>query len=104
MKTAAFAICVLCASAALGQGIGSSIDAQPQVYAFASHPQHASQQPLAPIQNLTGGDTYVYAQGERPLREFATSTSTQETSLGDSARRLRQERLAVKKAVRCWQN
>ena len=102
MKTAFFVMCILCASAGLGQGIGASLNAQPQVYAFTSHPEHASQQPMAQIQNLNGGDIYVYARGERPLWEFAAPSH--EVSLGDSARMLKQERLAAKKAVRYWQN
>ena len=64
MKTAFFVMCILCASAGLGQGIGASLNAQPQVYAFTSHPEHASQQPMAQIQNLNGGDIYVYARGD----------------------------------------
>jgi hypothetical protein len=72
------------------------------VYLFESHPEHASRQALALIQNLNGGETYVYAQGERPLWEVATPTH--EMPLGDSARVLREEHASVKKAVKCWQN
>lgn len=100
MKTALFAICVLCASTALGQA-GTSVSAQPQVYSFESHPEHASRQPLAQEQHLNGGELFTYAQGERPLWEVATLTH--EVPLGDVARRFRQEHLAAKKAVKSLQ-
>ena len=100
MKTAIFVMCVLCASAAFGQ-VGASVSAQPQIYSFESHPQNASQQPMASEQSLNTA-TYVYAQGERPLWEVATPSH--EVPLGDSARLLRQEHIAAKKAVKLWQN
>ncbi len=102
MKTAFLVMCVLCASAAFGQGATSSISAQPQVYMFESHPEHASRQPMAREQSLNGGETYIYAEGERPLAEF--STPSHEVPLGDSARLLREEHATAKKAARCWQN
>ena len=101
MKTAVFAMCVLCASAAFGQ-VGGSISSQVQPLSFESHPVHASRQALATEQSLNGGETLVYAQGERPLWELATPVH--ETPLGDSARALRQEHLMAKKAAKCWQN
>ncbi len=102
MKTALFAIFILGASAAFGQIATSSISARPQVYIFETHPEHASRQPLAPAQNLNGNEILVYAQGERPLWEVATPAH--EVPLGDSARALRQEHDAAKKAAKCWQN
>lgn len=102
MKTALFVMCVLCASAAFGQVGASTLSSQPVVYAFESHPQQAMRQSMAQEQNLNGGETYVYAQGERPLWELATPTH--EVPLGDSARMLRQEHLTAKKAAKCWQN
>jgi hypothetical protein len=102
MKTALFVICVLCTSTAFGQLALSSISAQPTVYTFDSHPEHASRQPMAQEQNLNGGVTLTYGQGERPLWEVAAPV--RETPLGDSARMLRQEHATARKAARCWQN
>jgi hypothetical protein len=102
MKTAFLVTCIFCASAAFGQVGASTISAEPQTYSFYSHPAHAARQPMASEQNLNGGETYVYAQGERPLWEVATPTH--EVPLGDSARALRQEHLTVKRAAKCWQN
>jgi hypothetical protein len=102
MKTAFFVICVLCASAAFGQVAAVNVSAQPQIYSFDSHPEHASRQPMAEVRSINGGETYVYAQGERPLWELATPSH--EVPLGDSARLLRQEHATAQKAARCWQN
>ncbi len=102
MKTALFVMCVLCASVAFGQAATVGVSAEPVIYSFASHPEQATRQPLAQSQNLNGGETYVYARGERPLWEVATPS--QEVPLGDSARMLRQEHLTVKRAAKCWQN
>ncbi len=103
MKTALFAMFVLCASTAFAQSVASpSVSSQPIIYSFESHAEHASRQPLAQEQSLNGGETLTYAQGERPLWEVATPTH--EVPLGDSARALRQEHLTAKRAVKCWQN
>jgi hypothetical protein len=103
MKTVLFVMFVLCASSAFGQAAASaSVSAQPTIYSFESHAEHASRQPLAKEQDLNGGVVFTYAQGERPLWEFATPTH--EVPLGDSARMLRQEHSTAKKAAKCWQN
>ena len=101
MKTALLVTLVLCASAAFGQA--ASVSNQPLVYAFESHPGHAVRTPMAAEQRLNGGETYVIAQGERPLWEVA-APPVQEVPLGDSARQLREEHLTGKKAVKCWSN
>jgi hypothetical protein len=97
MKTALFVLCVLCATAALGQSVGgSALSSQVQVFEFASHPEHASQQPMAQEQSLLDHSGYFYAQGERPLWEFAPVSQT--VPLGDVARALRKEHAMAKKA------
>jgi len=100
MKTALLATLVLCASAAFGQT--ATVNAQPQAYAFDSHPGHAARTPLAQEQSINGGETLVAAKGERPLWEVATPV--QEVPLGDLARMLRQDHVTAKKASKCWQN
>jgi protein-disulfide isomerase len=103
MKIAVLAVCILGSSAAFAQAVASgSVNAQPQVYAFESHPEHASRKALRSAEDLNGNEIVVYAQGERPLWEVATPV--QEVALGDSARALRQEHATMKKAARCWQN
>jgi hypothetical protein len=101
MKTALLVMCVLAASAAFGQAT-ASVNAQPQGYTFDSHSLHASRTPLAPTVNLTGNEVMVYAQGELPLWEV--STPVHEVPLGDSARALRQEHAAAKRAAKLYQN
>jgi hypothetical protein len=102
MKTVLFALCVLCASAAFGQIGQSSLSAQPTVYTFENHPQHASRTPMADPQTLNGNEVSVSAHGERPLWEVAVTK--QEVSLGEAARALREEHESAKRAVRSWQN
>jgi hypothetical protein len=102
MKIALLAMCILGTSAAFGQTATSGVSARPQIYAFETHPEHASRQPMALTQNLTGNEILVYAQGERPLWEVATPV--REVPLGDSARALRQEHEAAKRAAKCWQS
>jgi len=101
MKITLLTICILCASAAMGQ-VTSVLSATPQVYSFETHPEHASRQSLAPMQSLNGNEELVYAQGELPLWEVATPVH--EVPLGDSARVLRQEHETSKRAAQCWQN
>jgi hypothetical protein len=101
MKTILLTICILGASAAFGQA-ANVLSATPQVYSFETHPEHASRQPLAPMQSLNGSEELVYAQGELPLWEVATAVH--EVPLGDSARALRREHETSKRAAKYWQN
>jgi hypothetical protein len=101
MKTFLLTFCILGASAAFGQAT-NVLSNTPQVYAFETHPEHASRQSLAPMQSLNGNEELVYAQGERPLWEVATAVH--EVPLGDSARALRQEHETSKRAAKRWQN
>jgi hypothetical protein len=101
MKKTIFAFCFLCATTAFGQTAGSlSSAAQPTV--IPDHPQHASEHAMAQESSLLGNSAYTYAQGERPLWEFATVKN--ETPLGDTARALKKERTENKKPVKVWEN
>jgi hypothetical protein len=103
MKTTFFALCFLCATAALGQSVGGQgLSSEIHPIQFLSHPEHASRQSMAPEQNLLDGSDYVYAQGERPLWELAQVSH--ETPLGDVARLLRKEHAMAKKADIVWNN
>ncbi len=97
MKTTLFVLCLLCATAALGQS-ASSVATMASTFQVTSHPEHASPHALAQEQSLLEGPGagFVYAQGERPLWEFASTA--QEVPLGDIARKLREQRDTTKKA------
>jgi len=105
MKTTLLTLCVLlCATAALGQAASgvAILSNQPQMVQFQSNSQHASQQSMAPTQDLLGRFAYVYARGERPLWEVAPVS--QAVPLGDVARMLRKEHATAKKADVVWEN
>jgi hypothetical protein len=103
MKTTLFVLCLICATAALGQSVGaSSISNQPQMVQFYSHPEHAAQLPMAQEQSLLIPSAYTHARGERPLWEFAPAWL--DVPLGDTARLLRKEHAAAKKSDTVWVN
>jgi hypothetical protein len=99
MKTTLFVLCCLCATAALGQSVGS-VAAAPvtSTIQMASHAEHATQQPLAQEQNLLERSNYYYAQGEMPLWEAQGRSKSHPVPLGDIARMLRKDHELVKKA------
>jgi hypothetical protein len=101
--TLLFLLCLLCTTAAFGQAAAASsgLSAQPVIYEFYSHPEHAAQTPMGREQNLLESSCYVSAKGERPLWEFAAA---QETPLGDVARVLRKEHEMARKAHYFWNN
>jgi hypothetical protein len=104
MKTALFLLCLLFTAAAFGQAAvaGSALNAQPQVFQFASHTEHASRRPMGHEQNLLEMSVYTYARGERPLWEVAPALDAK--PLGDTARELRTEHASAKKAAVVWEN
>ena len=102
MKTIVLALCVVGSSVAWGQTATTSVSAQAHSYTFETNSEHASRKSLALDQTLNGNEIMVYAQGERPLWEVATPV--REVPLGDSARVLRVEHAAVKKAAKVYQN
>jgi hypothetical protein len=104
MKTTVLALYILCATALLGQSVlgNSVLSSQTQQIQMASHPEHASAQPLAQAQDLREKAGFAYAQGERPLWEVAPKS--EEASLGDVARQLKKEHATAKKAQTVWEN
>lgn len=100
MKTTVFAICILCATGALGQSVGSVLSNQAQPFQMPDHAMRAYQRPLATEQNLLETSGLAYAQGERPLWEFAPAPNR--TPLGDIARLLKKEHTTAKKANKVW--
>jgi hypothetical protein len=97
-----FVVCALSASAAAGQSIGATLSGEAHPLIVSGHPQHASQAGLSTGQNLMERSGSTSAHGERPLWEVMPLTP--ETPLGDSARALRKEHAAAKKAIAVWKN
>jgi hypothetical protein len=106
MKITIVILCFVCFSTlAVGQvsilgAVGMS--AQPQPLQFYSNPQHATHHPMGQEQSLLQPTAYSHAQGERPLWEVAKLPAA--TPLGDVARALREEHMAVKKSEVVWVN
>jgi hypothetical protein len=103
MKTAVFAFCFFCGTAAFGQSIlGTSALATP--YQSPDHPRTAGPKPLSHEQALVGCvDCIVVAQGEMCLAD-APSVQKHETPLGDVARFYRRDHELVKKAAEVKEN
>jgi len=97
-----FVVCVVCAAGASAQLAGSARSSQPQVFVMPESTQHASQTSLAQGHDLLEHSGVASTHGERPLWELMPEA--QVTSLGDSARALRKEHAAAKKAVILWSN
>src|SRR5579862_6092541 len=103
MKTAVFAFCFFCATAAFGQSVlGTSALATP--YQSPDHPRTAAPKPLLHEQALVGCvDCIVVAQGEMSLAD-APSMKKYEMPLGDVARFYRKDHELVKKAETVKEN
>jgi hypothetical protein len=97
-----FVVSVCCAVSAVGQVSGNSLSSQVQVFTMPDHSEHATQTSLAAGQNLMERSGSSYAKGERPLWEVMPLAP--ETPLGDSARAIRKEHAAARKAVIVWMN
>lgn len=95
MKITLFALFLLVAASAFGQAIGG-VSSEAHMTQIPDHPQHADQHALAVEHSLVGGGSVSYARGERPLWEFGPGSPP--VPLGDVARAVRKEKLAVKKA------
>jgi hypothetical protein len=100
MKNALFILCLLCATRAFGQYL--AISSESQRIEVPSHELHASQQPMGEEKTLLGTSYNVHGQGVRPLWELAPVRH--EVPLGDTARMLKQQHAAAKKAEIIWEN
>lgn len=99
MKTALFALCFLCATAAFGQSYPSMSSS----VVFGDHPYHASAHSMAMSGDILGGQGVIVGHGEVPLADIPMP-AIHETPLGDVARQVRQERLFARKAQKVWEN
>jgi len=104
MKTTLFLMCLLCATAALGQASagGSVLNSEPRVMSMPSHHQRATQRPVGQQQDLLEKSHVSYARGEKPLSEAAPLAYAM--PLGDAARQLRKQHETAKKATRVLEN
>jgi hypothetical protein len=97
-----FVVWVFCAMGTMAQVSGSAVSGQAHPLVMSGNPQRASQAALAVEHNLMERSGATYAKGERPLWEVMPEAPV--VPLGDSARALRKEHAAAKKAVRVWSN
>jgi hypothetical protein len=104
MKSALVAVFLFFASAAFGQNMASvgAMSSQPYIFEMPSHPLKATEKPLKTAESLLESSASTYAQGERPLWEFAPQTNPQ--PLGDVARALKKEHALDKKSEVTWEN
>jgi hypothetical protein len=101
MKIALALFVVLLSTAAIAQ-TAPVLSGQAQMVQIPDHPQLAVQHAMASEHSLfSSGDTYTYAQGERPLWEFPSDVKP--TPLGDIARAYRKEKSAAKKAQKVFE-
>jgi hypothetical protein len=99
MKLTLFVLCLLCATAAVGQS--GAVYTNPMQ--FAGHSDHAGPAGLAQEQNLWGSSgSVVSAKGEQPVGEVVPEKY--EMPLGDAARILRKEHSSDRKAQVLWEN
>jgi len=103
MKTAVFAFCFFCATAAFGQSVlGTSALATP--YQAPDHARPATPKPLLHEQALVGCvDCILVAKGEMALAD-APAMPKNEMPLGDVARFYRRDHELVRKAATVKEN
>jgi len=101
MKNLVF-LFVVCSVGAVGQVSGGTMNSQAHALVMSGNPQHASQTAMSAEQSLIGHSTTFSAHGERPLWEVMPEAPV--VPLGDSARALKKEHAAAKKAVIVWSN
>ncbi len=103
MKKILFVLCLLSATAAFAQNNlnGGSLNTQPMVYQFQSHPGHAAYAPMSQEQSVLGAASYTSARGERPASDFPQAEAV---SLGAFAREFRKQHAQVRKARIVWVN
>lgn len=93
---------VFCAVGAVAQVSGGTMSSQAHALVMSGNPEHASQTAMATEHSLMENSGTTSAHGERPLWEVMPEAPV--VPLGDSARALRKEHAAAKKAVKVWSN
>src|SRR5208282_1281647 len=100
MKTAMLLMFLLVSMAAFGQYYGSA-NSQAQPLYLPDHPMHAGQGTLKPEQSLLGNNSSTVATGELPMWE-AMGHPAPQPSLGEVARKYREEHKTAEKATIVW--
>ena len=98
MKIVFTVLCLLIATGAFAQTGAGAISAEPRPIEVPSHPKVAMATPPASPHNLLGTNGSTIAQGVLPLWQFAPK-ATNPVSLGEVARRVRQEKVQARKAT-----
>jgi hypothetical protein len=102
MKKTLLILCLLCTANAFGQIGASVISSEAQRFEVPSHEQHAFQQSIGEGKSLLITSSNVSGRGMRPLWELAPVKH--EVPLGDTARMLKKQHDAAKKADIVWEN
>ncbi|HVO63061.1 MAG TPA: hypothetical protein VMT53_19175 [Terriglobales bacterium] len=103
MKTTILVMLLFCATTAFCQSygaVGAVLHNEPMIFEIPDHPLQASARPLATPQYLNESPGSAYAAGVQPLWEFPVRE--QSVSLGELARRFRQDHLLAKKAEKVF--
>jgi hypothetical protein len=101
MKKTLVMLCLLCGTQAFGQ-LATVMSSEPQHITVPSHEEHAMQRSMGDETSLLETSINVHGQGVRPLWELAPVHS--EVPLGDTARMLKKQHDASKKADIVWNN
>lgn len=104
MKTTILVACLFVAASAFGQTAGyltgpTVTGSTVQMY---DHPMAAAHHDMGEQKSLLSGSQYTYAQGERPLWEFALPDESK--PLGDVARELKKEHNIARKSTFVYVN
>lgn len=102
MKKLILVLGLFCASQAFGQLAAGVLSSEAQGIYVPSHDATAMQKPISDERSLLISSNSVHAQGTRPLWELAPVHT--EVPLGDSARMLKKQHDASKKADIVWEN
>jgi len=103
MKKILFVLCLLSTTAAFAQYYGgsSTINSEPRLYSFPSHPGNAAYAPMSQERNILAATSYNSVQGERRPSDFPQAEAV---PLGDVARELRKQHAELKKSRVVWIN
>jgi 3-polyprenyl-4-hydroxybenzoate decarboxylase len=96
-----FVVCLF-AAVASAQVAGGSISSESHMLVIPGHPRQATQMAMATPHNLMERSGSFSLKGERPLWELMPEPTV--VPLGDSARALRKDHAAAKKAKVVWTN
>jgi hypothetical protein len=97
MRTAIFAVCFLCLTAAAFGQTAPVLSNVAHPMEMMDHVEHAAEHSMAQETSLFGASPYSYEKGEVPLADLGSPIY--HTPLGDIAREMKKEHAFVKRAV-----